>query len=85
MIEHTPEEIKNRLFNISKSINSFAMATFKYIVKLEKENEQFKEYNEDLKQSLDWANERESEYVNRIEELKGSLESLKDFINGGKK
>lgn len=82
MIEHTPEEIKNRLSNIGESIGLIAL---EYIIKLEKENELFKEYNEDLKQSLDWANERETEYMNRIEELKGSLESLKDFINGGKK
>lgn len=82
MTEHTPEEIKSRLSDIGESIGLIAL---EYIIKLEKENEQFKEYNEDLKQSLDWANERESEYVNRIEELKGSLESLKDFINGGKK
>lgn len=82
MTGYTPEEIKNRLSNIGESIGLIAL---EYIIKLEKENELFKEYNEDLKQSLDWANERESEYVNRIEELKGSLESLKDFINGGKK
>lgn len=82
MIGYTPEEIKNRLSNIGESIGLIAL---EYIIKLEKENELFKEYNEDLKQSLDWANERETEYMNRIEELKGSLESLKDFINGGKK
>lgn len=68
MTEYTPEEIKNRLSNSSESIGLIAL---EYIIKLEKENEQFKEYNEDLKQSLDWANERETEYMNRIEELKG--------------
>jgi tRNA U34 5-carboxymethylaminomethyl modifying enzyme MnmG/GidA len=78
MTGHTPEEIKNRLSNLGEAIGLIAL---EYIIELEKENEQFKEYNEDLKQSLDWANERENEYVDRIEELKGSLESL----NRGKK
>ena len=44
------------------------------------ENEQIKEYNADLKQSLDWANERETEWSNRIEELKTDLEYAKAII-----
>ena len=82
MTGYTPEEIKNKLSNLNEALSLIAL---EYIIELEKENEQFKEYNEDLKQSLDWANERETEYVDRIEELKGSLESLKDYINGDKK
>ena len=82
MTEYTPEEIKNKLSNLNEALSLIAL---EYIIELEKENEQFKEYNEDLKQSLDWANERETEYVDRIEELKGSLKSLKDYINEDKK
>lgn len=52
----------------------------KTIEKLCKENEQLKEYNTDLKQSLDWANERETEWSNRIEELKTDLEYAKAII-----
>lgn len=52
----------------------------KTIEKLCKENEQLKEYNADLKQSLDWANERETEWSNRIEELKTDLEYAKAII-----
>jgi chromosome segregation ATPase len=74
MTNYTPEEIKNKLSNLSEALGLIAL---EYIIELEKENEQFKEYNEDLKQSLDWANERENEYVDRIEELKESLKSLK--------
>lgn len=44
------------------------------------ENEQLQEYNTDLKQSLDWANERETEWSNRIEELKTDLEYAKAII-----
>lgn len=82
MTGYTPEEIKNKLSNLNEALSLIAL---EYIIELEKENEQFKEYNEDLKQSLDWANERETEYVDRIEELKESLKSLKDYINGDKK
>ena len=67
MTGYTPEEIKNKLSNLNEALSLIAL---EYIIELEKENEQFKEYNEDLKQSLDWANERENEYVDRIEELK---------------
>lgn len=67
MTEYTPEEIKNKLSNLNEALSLIAL---EYIIELEKENEQFKEYNEDLKQSLDWANEREHEYLDRIEELK---------------
>lgn len=35
---------------------------------------------QDLKQSLDWANERETEWSNRIEELKTDLEYAKAII-----
>lgn len=52
----------------------------KTIEKLCKENEQLKEYNTDLKQSLDWANEKETEWSNRIEELKTDLEYAKAII-----
>lgn len=79
MTGYTPEEIKNKLSNLNEALSHIAL---EYIIELEKENEQFKEYNEDLKQSLDWANERENEYVDRIEELKESLKSLKYSING---
>jgi chromosome segregation ATPase len=48
--------------------------------KVMEENEQIKEYNTDLKQSLDWANERETEWSNRIEELKTDLEYAKAII-----
>jgi len=48
--------------------------------KVMEENEQLKEYNTDLKQSLDWANERETEWSNRIEELKTDLEYAKAII-----
>lgn len=48
--------------------------------KVMEENEQLKEYNTDLKQSLDWANEREIEWSNRIEELKTDLEYAKAII-----
>lgn len=74
MTEYTPEEIKNKLSNLDEALSLIAL---EYIIELE-------EYNEDLKQSLDWANEREHEYVDRIEELKGSLESLKDYIRDKK-
>lgn len=47
---------------------------------LQRENEQIKEYNTDLKQSLDWANEKETEWSNRIEELKTDLEYAKAII-----
>lgn len=48
--------------------------------KVMEENEQLEEYNTDLKQSLDWANERETEWSNRIEELKTDLEYAKAII-----
>lgn len=43
---------------------------------LEKENAELKEINTDLKQSLDWANERESENVKRITELEEQISIL---------
>lgn len=48
--------------------------------KVMEENEQLQEYNTDLKQSLDWANEREAEWANKIEELKTDLEYAKAII-----
>ena len=50
------------------------------IERLEKENEQLKGCNTDLKQSLDLANERETEWANRIEGLKTDLEYAKAII-----
>ena len=47
---------------------------------LEKENKQLKGCNTDLKQSLDLANERETEWANRIEGLKTDLEYAKAII-----
>ena len=52
----------------------------KTIEKLCKENEQLKGCNTDLKQSLDLANERETEWANRIEGLKTDLEYAKAII-----
>lgn len=43
---------------------------------LEKENAELKEINADLKQSLDWANEREREDVKRITELEEKISIL---------
>ena len=43
---------------------------------LEKENAELKEINTDLKQSLDWANERESENAKRITELEEQISIL---------
>lgn len=48
--------------------------------KIMQENEQLTSYSADLKQSLDWANEREAEWSNRIEELKTDLEYAKAII-----
>jgi len=45
-----------------------------------KENAELKEINADLKQSLDWANERESEDVKRIEELEEEIFKLKRIV-----
>lgn len=62
-----------------------AVDELEHITDIEKENEQIKEYNTDLKQSLDWANERETEWSNRIEELKTDLKYakavIKDLLN----
>lgn len=45
---------------------------------MSKEIAELKEVNSDLKQSLDWANERESEDVNRIAELEAENANLKE-------
>ena len=47
---------------------------------MQEENEQLKGCNTDLKQSLDLANERETEWANRIEGLKTDLEYAKAII-----
>ena len=46
------------------------------IAELKKQNADLKEINTDLKQSLDWANERESENVKRITELEEQISIL---------
>ena len=47
----------------------------------EKRIAELEETNADLKQSLDWANERESEDVKRIAELEAKIEKMKCCSN----
>jgi chromosome segregation ATPase len=84
-VEHTEEpvsifgmklEIKDEFEELKEHCDELELINQKVM----EENEQLKEYNTDLKQSLDWANEKETEWSNRIEELKTDLEYAKAII-----
>lgn len=66
------DEMKNRISLALK--DPMLQQGFEIICK---EIAELKEVNSDLKQSLDWANERESEDVNRIAELEKENAELK--------
>lgn len=53
MKKYTTEEIKNRLSNIGEAIGVIAL---EYIEKLEKENEQLKAQNEEMKNCYNCSN-----------------------------
>ena len=57
------------------------------VVGLEYNNKQIaelEETNTDLKQSLDWANERESENIKRIAELEAQIEKMKQDLDSAR-
>lgn len=70
------EELKQEKQSLAKRIYELQSD----LSKEKSKNEKLIEYNTDLKQSLDWANERETEWSNRIEELKTDLEYAKAII-----
>lgn len=72
----TKDEMKNRISLALK--DPMLQQGFEIICK---EIAELKEVNSDLKQSLDWANERESEDVNRIAELEAENANLKARLN----
>lgn len=67
--EQLKQELKNT-FIYNKKVVAGLVADKDYLT----------QNNADLKQSLDWANERETEWSNRIEELKTDLEYAKAII-----
>ena len=71
-LEKENAELNDKLNNLSK-VAEVRLANWQ---KYEKENKELKEINADLKQSLDWANERESENVKRITELQEKISNL---------
>ena len=71
----TKDELKNRISLALK--DPMLQQGFEIICK---EIAELKEVNADLKQSLDWANERESEDVNRIAELEKENAKLKKEV-----
>lgn len=72
----TKDELKNRISLALK--DPILQQGFEIICK---ENAELKEVNADLKQSLDWANERESEDVKRIADLEAENANLKARLN----
>ena len=50
------------------------------VLKLRIENEQLKEQNTYLKQSLDWANEREKEQIEKMKELLEQIEKINEEV-----
>ena len=81
--EEDKQNLAKRTYELQSDLSKEKSKNEKLIEELEelqRENEQIKEYNADLKQSLDWANERETEWSNRIEELKTDLKYAKVII-----
>ena len=75
------EQVKQKLdWFLTETVAGKEYRPKEELEELQRENEQLKEYNADLKQSLDWANKKETEWSNRIEELKTDLEYAKAIV-----